>query len=141
MPFDAGLPTTAGRLVGIPLLVQQGDQDAVIPRELLDRTWAYLTGPAGAACTASRYPARATDLAAPEAIHGLPQQESTAVPMSLNSDDFDEKGRPALHAGRPESRIIVARDHSGEVRCFNERFPTRTDDLTAWCQCAASKAS
>ncbi len=34
----------------------QGDQDAVIPRDLLDRTWDYLTGPSGADCTATRYP-------------------------------------------------------------------------------------
>jgi len=56
MPFDAGLPTTDGRLAGLPVLVAQGDQDTVIPRELLDRTWAYLTGPAGASCSAHRYP-------------------------------------------------------------------------------------
>ena len=42
-PFDAGVPTTPGRLDGVPVLVVHGDQDHVIPRELLDRTWSYLT--------------------------------------------------------------------------------------------------
>jgi phospholipase/carboxylesterase len=39
LPFEAGVPTTAGRLAGLPVLVAQGDTDAVIPRDLLDRTW------------------------------------------------------------------------------------------------------
>jgi len=54
MPFDAGVPTTPGRLAGRSMFVAQGDLDAVIPRELLDRTWAYLTGDAGATTTALR---------------------------------------------------------------------------------------
>ena len=33
-----------------------GDRDAVIPRELLDRTWSYLTGDSGADTTAVRDP-------------------------------------------------------------------------------------
>lgn len=41
LPFDAGVPTTPGRLAGVPMLVAQGDADTVIPRELLDRTWKY----------------------------------------------------------------------------------------------------
>ena len=52
LPFDAGVPTTAGRLDGTRVLVVHGDQDTVIPRELLDRTWHYLTTDAGAATTA-----------------------------------------------------------------------------------------
>src|SRR5688572_9702657 len=39
VPFDAGVPTTPGRLAGVPVFVAQGDRDTVIPRELLDRTW------------------------------------------------------------------------------------------------------
>lgn len=54
VPFDAGVPTTPGRLTGVPVLVAQGDADAVIPRELLDRTWEYVTGPSGATATAHR---------------------------------------------------------------------------------------
>lgn len=56
LPFDAGVPTTPGRLAGTRMLVIHGDQDTVIPRELLDRTWAYLTGDAGAETTAARDP-------------------------------------------------------------------------------------
>jgi phospholipase/carboxylesterase len=54
LPFDAGLPVTPGRLAGSPVLVAHGDQDMVIPRELLDRTWEYLTGESGADTLARR---------------------------------------------------------------------------------------
>ncbi|GHE06965.1 luciferase domain-containing protein [Klenkia taihuensis] len=56
LPFDAGVPTTAGRLTGVPVVVVQGEQDAVIPRELLDRTWQYLLGPSAAPTVARREP-------------------------------------------------------------------------------------
>lgn len=56
LPFDAGVPTDAGRLDGVPVLVAQGDADTVIPRELLDRTWAYLHDTSGADVTAHRDP-------------------------------------------------------------------------------------
>ncbi len=56
LPFDAGVPTTPGRLEGTSVLVVHGDRDTVIPRELLDRTWAYLTTEAGSATTAVRDP-------------------------------------------------------------------------------------
>jgi phospholipase/carboxylesterase len=56
MPFDAGVPTTDGRLDGARVLAIQGDTDTVIPRELLDRTWDYLTGPSGADVTTHRTP-------------------------------------------------------------------------------------
>ena len=48
LPFDAGVPTDAGRLAGVPVFVAQGDSDAVIPAELLSRTWTYLLGDSGA---------------------------------------------------------------------------------------------
>jgi phospholipase/carboxylesterase len=38
------------------VLVAQGEDDDVIPRDLLDRTWEYLTGESGAVATASRHP-------------------------------------------------------------------------------------
>ena len=44
LPFDAGSRPTPGRLADLPVFVAQGDADHVIPRELLDRTWAYLLG-------------------------------------------------------------------------------------------------
>lgn len=56
VPFDAGVPTTAGRLAGVPVMVAQGDQDTVIPRELLDRTWSYVHGESGAEATGRRDP-------------------------------------------------------------------------------------
>jgi phospholipase/carboxylesterase len=56
LPFDAGVPVTPGRLAGLPTLVAQGDQDTVIPRELLDRTWAYVNGESGAPAWAVRDP-------------------------------------------------------------------------------------
>jgi phospholipase/carboxylesterase len=56
LPFDAGVPTTPGRLAGVPVFVAQGTQDTVIPRELLDRTWDYLLGESGAPTIARRDP-------------------------------------------------------------------------------------
>jgi len=56
LPFDAGVPTTPGRLGGTSVFVAQGDADTVIPRELLTRTWDYLHDGSGAAVTAVRSP-------------------------------------------------------------------------------------
>jgi phospholipase/carboxylesterase len=56
LPFDAGVPTTPGRLAGAPVLVAQGDHDRVIPRDLLDRTWDYLHGGSGADVVGRRDP-------------------------------------------------------------------------------------
>jgi phospholipase/carboxylesterase len=56
LPFDAGVPVTPGRLAGVPVLVAQGDQDTVIPRDLLDRTWDYVNGESGAPAWALRDP-------------------------------------------------------------------------------------
>jgi phospholipase/carboxylesterase len=54
LPFDAGVPTTPARLAGVPVFLAHGEQDRVIPRELLDRTWDYLTGASGAPTFALR---------------------------------------------------------------------------------------
>ena len=56
LPFDAGVPTTPDRLAGLPVLLVHGDADVVIPRELLDRTWAYLQDDAGSTTTGVRDP-------------------------------------------------------------------------------------
>ena len=56
LPFDAGVPTTPGRLAGLSVLVAHGDTDTVIPRELLERTWTYLHGDAGSTTTGVRDP-------------------------------------------------------------------------------------
>ncbi|MGB6058166.1 MAG: hypothetical protein WBF71_07860 [Microthrixaceae bacterium] len=70
LPFDAGVPTTPDRLVGLPIMVAHGDTDMVIPRDLLDRTWTYLENDAGSATTGVRDPGG----------HGL----SSAVVAQLN---------------------------------------------------------
>jgi phospholipase/carboxylesterase len=56
LPFDAGVPVTPARLAGLPVFLAHGEQDTVIPRELLDRTWAYLLGDSGASVHARRDP-------------------------------------------------------------------------------------
>ena len=56
LPFDAGVPTTSDRLAGMPVFVAHGDADDVIPRDLLERTWTYLTGEAGSHTIAVRDP-------------------------------------------------------------------------------------
>ena len=56
LPFDAGVPTSPARLAAVPVFVAQGEHDQVIPRELLDRTWRYLTEESGAPTIARRDP-------------------------------------------------------------------------------------
>lgn len=56
LPFEAGVPVTPARLAGLPVFVAQGDQDKVIPRELLDRTWQYLLTDSSATAQARRDP-------------------------------------------------------------------------------------
>ena len=75
LPFDAGLAVAPGRLAGIPVLVAQGEQDTVIPRELLDATWDYLTNPSGAPAWATRHPGG----------HGISAPSLTELAGWLNS--------------------------------------------------------
>ncbi|MEQ4518046.1 serine esterase [Pseudarthrobacter sp. B907] len=56
LPFDAGVPVTAGQLAGVPVFVAHGEQDRVIPPELLARTWQYLQAESGAAAHSRRDP-------------------------------------------------------------------------------------
>ena len=56
LPFDAGIPVEPGQLRALPVLIAQGNQDRVIPAELLDRTWNYLTEESGAVVVARRTP-------------------------------------------------------------------------------------
>ena len=56
LPFDAGVPITPDRLAGMLVFVAHGEADNVIPRDLLERTWTYLTGDAGGQTTAVRDP-------------------------------------------------------------------------------------
>ncbi|MEX2627880.1 MAG: hypothetical protein WD225_13410 [Ilumatobacteraceae bacterium] len=69
LPFEAGVPTTAGRLDDVPVFVAHGDDDHVIPRELLDRTWSYLHDTAGADVRDARGPGG----------HGITPQVATAL--------------------------------------------------------------
>lgn len=54
LPFAADLPITPGRLAHLPTFVAQGDQDRVIPAELLGATWTYLLADSGAPTVAHR---------------------------------------------------------------------------------------
>lgn len=56
LPFEAGVPTTVGRLEGVPVFVAHGDHDTVIPRELLEATWSYLHDTSGATVVGVRAP-------------------------------------------------------------------------------------
>lgn len=56
LPFDAGVPVAPAGLAGVPVFVAQGDQDRVIPAELLERTWRYLHTESGAAARGRRDP-------------------------------------------------------------------------------------
>ncbi|MPY56567.1 serine esterase [Streptomyces spongiae] len=69
LPFDAGVPVTPGRLADVPVFVAHGEYDEVIPRELLDRTWHYLTEESEARITARRDPVG----------HGIAQQALDAL--------------------------------------------------------------
>ncbi|XVU29231.1 alpha/beta hydrolase [Actinoplanes sp. CA-054009] len=69
LPFDAGVPVTPQRLSGVPVFAAQGDHDTVIPRELQDRTWSYLTTESGAVAEARRDPVGHG--IAPEALKSL----------------------------------------------------------------------
>lgn len=56
LPFDAGVPMGPARLAGLPVFVAQGEQDTVLPAELMAATWSYLLGASGAPAMAGRYP-------------------------------------------------------------------------------------
>lgn len=56
LPFDAGVPVTAGRLAGVPIFLAHGDHDTVIPPELQGRTWEYLVKQSGSPLWAERVP-------------------------------------------------------------------------------------
>lgn len=56
LPFDGGVPTSPGRLDGLPVFLAHGDADTVIPADLLTRTWTYLRDEAGSTTTGVRDP-------------------------------------------------------------------------------------
>ncbi len=55
MPFDAGLSTDPDQLDGLAVFHAQAIEDTVIPRDLLERTWTYLSGDAGAIAVTHRH--------------------------------------------------------------------------------------
>lgn len=92
LPFDAGVPVTPARLAGTPVFVAQGDNDTVLPRELLDRTWDYLLGESGAPPYARRDPGGHTITAQTvaelggwitERLHFLTTHRHLALPPAL----------------------------------------------------------
>lgn len=56
LPFFAGIPVEPERLTGLPVFLAQGENDTLVPRELLDATWSYLTRQSGAATRAHLSP-------------------------------------------------------------------------------------
>ena len=53
LPFEAGVAVVPNRLLNTPILIAQGSNDHVIPRELLDRTAQYIEEESGATVTRS----------------------------------------------------------------------------------------
>jgi len=119
LPFDAGVPTTPARLAGVPVFVAQGEHDRVIPPELLDRTWRYLTEESGAPTIARRDPvghgiatgalaglagwlAEGADYLA---RHGLPDRESVRWPTF--PEGLPDRGgpRPRISVTIPQQQI------------------------------------
>ena len=56
IPFEAGVPTTPGRLADLEVFHAQGLDDDVMPLDLMDRTWSYLTTESGSNLVTHRYP-------------------------------------------------------------------------------------
>lgn len=52
LPFYADLPIEPDQLDGLPVFLAHGESDAVVPHDLLDATWAYLTRQSGASTRA-----------------------------------------------------------------------------------------
>lgn len=56
LPWEAGLDASAGRLAGLPIFWSIDPQDEMIPRELAERSHAYLIGDSGAEVREKTYP-------------------------------------------------------------------------------------
>ena len=119
LPFDAGVPTTPARLAGVPVVVVHGEQDTVIPRELLDRTWQYLLGESGAPTVAQQDPGgHGISPAAVRTVadwlserldylarHGRPEPGPTRWPTTPGGLLPARTGtRPAVNAGIPQEQ-------------------------------------
>jgi phospholipase/carboxylesterase len=119
LPFDAGVPTTPARLAGSPVVVVHGEQDTVIPRELLDRTWQYLLGESGAPTIAQQDPGgHALSLAATTTVsrwlserldylarHGRPESGTSHWPTLTDGVLPARTGtRPVVSSGIPQEQ-------------------------------------
>ncbi|MGW3650273.1 luciferase domain-containing protein [Streptomyces sp. NPDC000878] len=119
LPFDAGVPTTPARLAGVPVFVAQGEHDHVIPRELLDRTWRYLTEESGASTIARQDPvghgiatgalavlagwlAKRADCLA---RHGFPDREPARWPILPDGLPDRAGPRPRISVTIPQQQI------------------------------------
>jgi phospholipase/carboxylesterase len=119
LPFDAGVPTVTARLAGVPVFVAQGEHDHVIPRELLDRTWQYLTEESGAPTIARRDPVghgiatgalaelsgwlgeRADHIAR----HGFPGREPARWPVLPEGLPYRAGPRPRVSVTIPQQQL------------------------------------
>ncbi|MEU4688866.1 hypothetical protein [Actinoplanes sp. NPDC023714] len=93
LPFEAGVPVTAGHLSAVPVFVAQGDQDTVIPKDLQDRTWTYLHHDSEATVTSHRDPGGHTLT--------LPVIESLSIwlqslPLQPHPSDGSARPRPRI---------------------------------------------
>ena len=86
LPFDAGVPTTAGRLDGVPVLVAHGDADNVIP--------ASCSIAPGSTCTTAAAP--------PSSASAIPAVTASArtssTPSTPGSARSSNSRRPREHA-------------------------------------------
>ena len=121
VPFDAGVPVTASRLDGRPVLVAQGDADTVIPRDLLDRTWAYLHDESGAVVTSRRDPGGHG--ISPDTAHALGKQhvECQLLPAGEVGALGDEQGEVV------KTGVAVARQCTGLLDEHEELASARAE--------------
>ena len=154
LPFDAGVPTTPARLTGVPVFLAHGAQDTVIPRELLDRTWSYLLGDAGAPTVARNDPVgheiSTTALTALggwlqerlafRAHRGAPSPGPTSWPGLPRGGLPDRAGpRPAVSPGIPQEQQQRQRSYRAAGATLRPAHrATRSDqravhDLSAGC--------
>ena len=56
LPWDAQIPAEPNQLANFPVYLAHGENDFVIPRDLQDRTWQYLTLNSGASVTTHKGP-------------------------------------------------------------------------------------
>jgi phospholipase/carboxylesterase len=115
LPFDAGMPTEPGRLTGSSVLVAQGNQDHVIPRELLDRTWTYLHDESGARVAGHRDPGGHGISAAP--VHALSAWLRKLSNSVSCTDRSGASGSVTLCGGNRVGRLLGGRQVASTSAC------------------------